>query len=596
MPMASKSRLSPFVFFFIFLALATTLAIAKEDPELQQCREKCQYQRGFDQQQKERCVSQCEDYSRHKHGGSSHDDLLWGKQKSPAEKLSECRQTCERKTDQQRHDCRDQCWEDYKRQEKKHAGGSSDAEEFNVIHPTREPEKRYKECIEQCKSKEGRDIELCHIRCDKQRRKEAGSKHENPTHRGEEEEEEGEGKERERNPYVFEDQHFQTKFETEHGRVRLLQNFAERSKLLVGLVNHRVSILEANPSTFIAPYHTDADGLFFVAEGKATISLVREDKRESFNLKRGDIIRIPSGTTVYMINRARNQKLVVVKLYQPVSTPGHYESFTGPGGKDPESFFNVFSPELLESAFNVKREKIQRLFEKQNQGVIVKASEQQIKAMSQHESGGGIWPFGGESKGPFNLFEKAYASQSKSNQYGQLFEVAADDNKDLRELNVGVSFANITKGSMTAPFYNSKATKIVLVIRGEGYFEMACPHLSKSGQQQQQQQHYERVKGQLRKGVLYVVPAGHPVITVSHGSQNLELLCLDVNGLQNEKYTLAGRRNIIRQLEKTALELSFGGVQEKEIREVFESQSEEFFFKGPSQSQQMQQEDGFAAE
>ncbi|XP_047309702.1 vicilin Cor a 11.0101-like [Impatiens glandulifera] len=121
----------------------------------------------------------------------------------------------------------------------------------------------------------------------------------------------------ERKPCVFEDQHFQTKFESEYGRIRLLLHFAERSKLLAGLINHRVSILEANPNTFIAPYHLDADALFFVAEGKATINLVRQDKRETFGLKRGDIIRIPSGRAVYLINKDRNEKLVVIKLLQP---------------------------------------------------------------------------------------------------------------------------------------------------------------------------------------------------------------------------------------------------------------------------------------
>ena len=49
------------------------------------------------------------------------------------------------------------------------------------------------------------------------------------------------------------------------------------------------------------------------------------DKRESFNLKLGDVMRIPAGTTVYLINRSNNEKLVIVKLLQPVSTPGHFE-------------------------------------------------------------------------------------------------------------------------------------------------------------------------------------------------------------------------------------------------------------------------------
>ncbi|THG06368.1 hypothetical protein TEA_025727 [Camellia sinensis var. sinensis] len=37
-----------------------------------------------------------------------------------------------------------------------------------------------------------------------------------------------------------------------------------------------------------------------------------------------------------------------------------------------------------------------------------------------------------------------------------------------------------TNGLMTAPYYHSRATKIAVVTNGEGYFEIACPHLSSS--------------------------------------------------------------------------------------------------------------------
>lgn len=53
--------------------------------------------------------------------------------------------------------------------------------------------------------------------------------------------------------------------------------------------------------------------------------MVREEKRESFNVEHGDIIRIPAGTPVYMINRDENEKLFIVKILQPVSAPGHFE-------------------------------------------------------------------------------------------------------------------------------------------------------------------------------------------------------------------------------------------------------------------------------
>lgn len=50
--------------------------------------------------------------------------------------------------------------------------------------------------------------------------------------------------------------------------------------------------------------------------------MVRSEKRESLNLRCGDILRIPSGTTVYLINRDNNEKLVIIKLQQLVFTPG----------------------------------------------------------------------------------------------------------------------------------------------------------------------------------------------------------------------------------------------------------------------------------
>jgi mannose-6-phosphate isomerase-like protein (cupin superfamily) len=53
--------------------------------------------------------------------------------------------------------------------------------------------------------------------------------------------------------------------------------------------------------------------------------MVREEKRESFNVEHGDIVRVPAGTPVYMINRDENEKLCIVKILQPVSVPGHFE-------------------------------------------------------------------------------------------------------------------------------------------------------------------------------------------------------------------------------------------------------------------------------
>lgn len=72
------------------------------------------------------------------------------------------------------------------------------------------------------------------------------------------------------NPYVFEERHFFTGMQSQHGRVRVLPKFTDRSPLLRGIENYRVTIFEAEPQTFVLPNHWDADAVFFVANGTIT--------------------------------------------------------------------------------------------------------------------------------------------------------------------------------------------------------------------------------------------------------------------------------------------------------------------------------------
>ncbi|KAM7527208.1 hypothetical protein LguiB_030618 [Lonicera macranthoides] len=489
----------------------------------------------------------------------------------PEERLRQCQRQCESREEQQRPQCRQKCVEDFRReQEEQHRGGGGGGgggrgeEDEN---PARDPKKQLEECRKQCKrehSEEREQQSQCEKRCERQRKeRERGGKGRNVYEGSEEEEEEQQQQQQQEgnNPYVFEDQHFTTKIRTEHGRVQILQKFTERSKLLKGIENFRVSILEADPQTFIIPNHWDAEALFFVARGKGSISLVLEDKRESFNLRCGDVFRVPAGITVYLINRDNREKLVLAKLLRPVSTPGQFE----------------------------------RVFGQQRQGIIIKASEEQIRQMSHHQ-GGGHWPFGGssgQSKGPFNLLNKR---PTHENEYGRLHEVDEDEYTQLEDLNVAVAFANITRGGMAGPYYNSEAIKISVVIDGEGELEMACPHLSGGSQESQRGRgrgssqgspSYQKVRARLRRGTVFIVPAGHPAVTIASQNQNLQVVCFKVNARNNQQFPLAGKGNVISELERVAKELAFG-VPAREVEEVFGKQQEKYFFRGPRQQQQQQ--------
>ncbi|WCJ21568.1 Vicilin Pis v 3.0101 [Euphorbia peplus] len=527
---------------FVLLSLLVVLALAKTDPELKTCRHQCKVQRQYGEEEKDKCLQRCEDY--------------------------------------------------YKQKQERERGQEEGEEEWGTgrVPVASDPEKRLRQCQTRCDREEsGQQKAVCRSQCQQryEREREKGDREERYGSRREEQEEEDEDEQGE-NPYVFDkDEHFITRTRTEHGRIEVLKKFSDKSRLLRGLENYRVNLIETNPQTFITPNHLDADAVLFVAKGRGTITMIQEDKRESFNIEQGHVIRVQAGTPVYIINRDDNEKLQIAQFLRPVNIPGELEAFNSGG---PESFYNAFSWELLEAALKTDRRKLEQIM-RQKQGVIVKASKEQIQSMSHREEGKGIWPFG-ESSSAFNLLKKSVVN----NKFGELFEAKPNDYKQqLQDLDLGVSLANITRGSMAGPFYHSKATKISIVLDGEGYYEMACPHLSgrrrsreqgsrsQRGQEQRGSEEgpsYTKVSSNLRPGTVFVVPAGHPVATVASGNKNLVILCFVVNAQDSNRYALAGKNNVVKRLEREAKELAFG-VEARQVDEAFRHEDEELFFAGP---------------
>ncbi|KAK9009539.1 hypothetical protein V6N11_036071 [Hibiscus sabdariffa] len=70
-------------------------------------------------------------------------------------------------------------------------------------------------------------------------------------------------------------------------------------------------LIEANPNTFVLPHHCDAEKNYVVTNGKGTLTFVTHKMKESFNLVPGIVIRVPSGSTMYLVNQDNNQKLTI---------------------------------------------------------------------------------------------------------------------------------------------------------------------------------------------------------------------------------------------------------------------------------------------
>ncbi|KAF5752254.1 vicilin-like antimicrobial peptides 2-2 [Tripterygium wilfordii] len=433
---------------------------------------------------------------------------------------------------------------------------------YEVPYPKTEAER----CLERCYKAETEFSGLLEYADKCQRKYEGGIKE----GRGGEEKQRG-------NPYYFHAESLQSRFRTQEGHVRVLERFSEKSELLAGIDNFRLAMLEANPNTFVVPHHC-----------KGTISLVRQ-KKESYNLVRGSVVCVPAGTTVYLVNQDNNEKLNIVKLMQSVNAPGQFKEYFAGGGTNPEPYYTVFSDDILERVLNTPRDELPRLFGQQKKGMIMKATKEQLRGLSRHVSSPGATSH--DSNAPFNLLNQR---PRYSNEHGQFFEASPEEFKQLQTMDLYVAFSDMDKGSIMAPHYNSRATTVVVVVEGHARIEMGCPHLSQESQGQRREQrteqegYYQKISSHLSPGDVFIIPAGHPFTIVASENEKLRTVGFGIHAWNNQRSFLAGRDNIVQQLEKEAKEMSFN-VPAEQVEKVFSRQRESFYLGGTQQWQRREE-------
>ncbi|KAE8797693.1 Globulin-1 S allele [Hordeum vulgare] len=433
--------------------------------------------------------------------------------------------------------------------------------------------------------------------------------------------EEGRSGERGR-PYHFGEESYREWAKSRHGHFKVLERF--NHELLRGSIgDYRVACLDAAPRAFLQPSHYDADEIAYVREGEGVVVLLRNGKRESLCVREGDVFVIPAGSIVYSANTHRSKWFRVVMLLNPVSTPGSFQEFfpIGYGGEQqPESFFSVFSDEVIRAAFNTRRrEDVDKVFKRNSrgEGEISEASEEQIRELSRSCSRGGRGGGGGGSGSEKEDIRPRSLTGEKprySNKHGRLHQITGDQCPHLRNLDLDVNLVNITRGSMTALRYTTRATKIVVVVEAGNdgnYFEMACPHLSSSGRserrergrrseereqeqggQEEEQGHggeqeksrgYRQVRAEIKVGSVIVLPAGHPATFVAGNEGNLALLSFGVGANNDEEVFVTGGNSALKQLDEAAKALAFPQQVRELADKVIRAQTEAVFHDGPQQ-------------
>ncbi|KAM3310297.1 hypothetical protein ACQJBY_031156 [Aegilops geniculata] len=438
---------------------------------------------------------------------------------------------------------------------------------------------------------------------------------------GERDEEHGDS----RRPYVFGPRNFRSIIRSDHGFVKALRPFDEVSKLLRGIRNYRVAIMEVNPRAFVVPGLTDADGVGYVAQGEGVLTVIENGEKRSYTVREGDVIVAPAGSIMHLANTDGRRKLVIAKILHTISVPGKFQYFSA------KPLLASLSKRVLTAALKTSDERLGSLLGrrqgKEEESIsIVRASEEQLRELRREASEGGqghhwpLPPFRGDSRDTFNLLDQR---PKIANRHGRLFEADGRSFHALAQHDVRVAVANITPGSMTAPYLNTQSFKLAVVLEGEGEVEIVCPHLGRDSERREQehgkgrwseeeeddrrqqrrrgsgsgseseeeqdQQRYETVRARVSRGSAFVVPPGHPVVEIasSRGSSNLQVVCFEINAERNERVWLAGRNNVIGKLDNPAQELTFGRPA-REVQEVFRAkdQQDEGFVAGPEQQEQ----------
>ncbi|XP_021897031.1 vicilin-like antimicrobial peptides 2-3 [Carica papaya] len=465
----------------------------------------------------------------------SEEEYLWNQQDPARREYQQCQQRCQRQQGQSQQQCRRSCDQQLQRRRQ-----------------------RFRQCQQQCQRRLPQERQECQRMCQQQSRQGTEVNQDRS------------------NPYYFDYQSFRNKYQSPSGHFKVLHMLTDKNpQLFEGFRNYRFAFLVANPNTFIQPHYVDAVSILVVVQGRGTVSLVCQEGRESLQVERGHVIRVPAGVLVYLSNPDNNQVLQIARLIEPVLIPGLFkEYFITEIGNKGGSVLSQFSQEVLESSLNTPRQEIERVLQSQRRPAIEKASPELLRKLSQQATSSPRQIK--EILRPFNLLRQKPAY---SNNWGQFFEAHPRQHRLLEDLDVSVNIAQMKQGSIFVPHYNSKATTVVLVTKGRVRFEMGCPHVSSMQRQGGAEQgQMQRIVAQASAGEAFLIPANHPV--ASTAVEDAETVGFGIRTHNNERNFLAGQNNIINNMEDAAKALTFGPQQIEQVKRVFRSNPNESYFVG----------------
>ncbi|CAL4922523.1 unnamed protein product [Urochloa decumbens] len=163
--------------------------------------------------------------------------------------------------------------------------------------------------------------------------------------------------------------------ESEGGQVRVVRGqpwppsaWACREGLM------HIGFITMEPKTLFVPQYLDSSITLFVRRGEVKVGYVYKDELVERKLKMGDVLHIDAGSTFYMVNTGKGQRLQVICSIDASDSLGFgppYLSFFLGGAGHPASVLAGFEPKTLAVAFNASYDDLARVILAQTRGPIV---------------------------------------------------------------------------------------------------------------------------------------------------------------------------------------------------------------------------------
>uniref|UniRef100_A0A0E0KDF3 Cupin type-1 domain-containing protein n=1 Tax=Oryza punctata TaxID=4537 RepID=A0A0E0KDF3_ORYPU len=127
-----------------------------------------------------------------------------------------------------------------------------------------------------------------------------------------------------------------------------------------------IGFITMEPKTLFVPQYVDSNLILFVELGEVKVGWMHKDELVEKNLKMGDVLHIDAGSTFYMVNSGKGQRLKIICSIDASDNIGFspYQAFFlgggGGGARHPQSVLAGFDPKTLVTALNTTYEDLEQ--------------------------------------------------------------------------------------------------------------------------------------------------------------------------------------------------------------------------------------------